>query len=316
MTFTSIRMQIGLNASPEHVFKALTDSNAVRAWFSEYAEIDLSKNQYNFWGRFTPAAPDHEDGKHTIVEHVPGDLLAYRWRTGGHETRVTIRLHPHDKGTLLSLRQVLDGEIGSEGGVAEDFWFLSLENLRRYLDGKACDARIDFTNVMRGDIRHETEIDAPVHRVWQVLTDPDELNRWIATQANVQLEKGGQYNLGWVQDGVDYGAAQIIDIIPEQKIAIENPPGMFPNPTVVTWEMKENNGKTWLTFTHSGFDAEQDVSGLYTGWRNFVNWVRSVSEYGAAWYPPIPALNPGTVAYPASIYSAQDQVVKELRETA
>ena len=91
--------------------------------------------------------------------------------------------------------------------------------------------------------------------------------------------------------------------------------GMVENPTIVTWEMKENNGKTWLTFTHSGFEADHDVSGLYTGWRNFVNWVRSVSEYGAAWYPPIAVLNPG-MGYPASMYSAQDQIVEELRETA
>ena len=317
---TSIRMQIVLNADPERVFTALTDSNAVRTWFSEYAEIDLSKNQYDFWGRFTPTAPDREAGRHTIVEQSANELLAFRWRAGGNaggnDTRVTFQLHPHDKGTLLSMRQVPDGEAGSELGVAEDFWFLSLENLRRYLDGKACDAHIDFSNPMRGDIHHETEIDAPAHRVWQVLTDTDELNRWIATQANIQLEKDGLYSLGWIQDGTDFSAGKIIEIVPDQKLAIEDPPGMFPYATVIAWEMKENNGKTWLTFTQSGFDADQDVSGLWTGWRNFVNWVRSVSEYGAAWYPPISALNPDTIGYPATFYSAQDQIVEELRQTA
>jgi uncharacterized protein YndB with AHSA1/START domain len=308
-------MQIVLNAEPERVFKALTDSTALHLWFSEYAEIDLSKNQYDFWGKFTPAAPDHEGGKHTILEQKVGELLAYGWRAGGYDTRVTFRLHPHDKGTLLSLRQLGEGEGGSEQGVAEDFWFLSLENLRRYLDGKACDARIDFTNPMRGDIHHETEIDASAQRVWQVLTDPNELNRWIATQANVQLEKEGQYSLGWIQDGTDFSASIIIEIVPNEKLAIEDPPGMSEKPTVITWEMKENKGKTWLTFTHSGFDADQDVSGLYKGWRSFVNWVRSVSEYGAAWYPPVAVLNPDTVGYPATMYSAQDQIVQELRET-
>lgn len=317
MTVPSIRMQIVLNAAPDRVFKALTDSNAVRAWWSEHAEIDLSKNQYDFWGRFTPAAPDREAGQHTIVEQVAGEMLAYRWRAGEHDTRVTFRLHPHVQGTLLTLRQAPDGEVGSELGVAEDFWFLSLENLRRYLDGKASDARIDFTNTMRGDIRHETEIDAPVHRVWEVLTDPDELNRWIATQANVHLEKDGVYSLGWIFDGTDYSATKIIDLIPDQKLALENPPmpGVSEKPTVITWEMKENNGKTWLTFTHSGFEADQDMSGLYTGWRNFVNWVRSVAEYGAAWHPPTAVLNPGA-GYPASMYSAQDQIAEELRATA
>ncbi len=315
MTFTPIRMQIVLSAEPDRVFEALTDANALRAWFSEYAEIDLTQNRYDFWGRFTPTAPDREAGKHTIVDHVSGELLTFRWRAGEYDTRVTFRLHPHNKGTLLTLRHVPDGGVGSETGVAEDFWFLSLENLRRYLDGKASDARIDFTNAMRGDIHHETEIDAPAHRVWQVLTDPDELNRWIATQADVHLEKDGLYSLGWIQDGTDYSATKIVDIVPDQKLALENPPGMSENPTVVTWEMKENNGKTWLTFTHSGFEADQDVSGLYTGWRNFVNWVRSVADYGAAWYPPIAVLNPG-MGYPASMYSAQDQIVEELRETA
>lgn len=314
MTFTSIRMQIGLNAGPERVFKALTDSNAVRAWFSEYAEIDLGANRYDFWGRFTPAAPDREAGRHAVVEQVPGERLAYRWRAGGSDTRVTFRLHPHDKGTLLALRHDPDGEAGSEQGVAEDFWFLSLENLRRHLDGRASDARIDFTNPMRGDIRHQIEIDAPPHRVWKVLTDPDELNRWIATHATVQLEKDGLYSLGWIQDDTDFSASKVIDVVPDHRLSLEDPPGMFEYPTVITWEMKENNGKTTLTFTHSGFDADQDVSGLHTGWLNFVSWVRSVSEYGAAWVPPIPA-SPASVGYPAAIYSAQDQVLPELRES-
>jgi len=83
---------------------------------------------------------------------------------------------------------------------------------------------------------------------------------------------------------------------------------------VVTWEMKENNGKTWLTFTHSGFDADQNVSELHSGWRNFVNWVRSVSEYGAAWYVPVSALSEGAIGYPATIFSAQNQLAAELRE--
>jgi uncharacterized protein YndB with AHSA1/START domain len=309
-------MQIGLSGDPERVFKALTDSDAVRAWFCENAEIDLSKSQYDFWGKFTPGVPDRDAGNHAIVDNVPNELLAFRWRVNGHDTRVTFRLHPHEKGTLLTLRHVQDGESGTESGVPEDFWFLALENLRRYLDGKASDARIDFTSSMRGDIHHETEIDAPPDRVWHVLTNPDEVNRWIATQATIQLEKDGQYSLGWIQDGTDYGALKILEVVPDQKLIIESPPFMTELPTVTTWEMKENNGKTWLTFTHSGFGDDQDVSGLHMGWRNFINWVRSVSEYGAAWTPPITVLAPDTIGYPASMYRGQNELAEELRDTA
>jgi uncharacterized protein YndB with AHSA1/START domain len=313
--FSTTRIQIGLNAEPERVFRALTDSTALHAWFSEHAEVDLTRNQYDFWGKFTPRAPDRDAGRHAIVESVPGQVLAYRWQVGGDGTRVTYRLHPHAGGTILTMRHAPDGEQSPEPGGFEDFWFLSLENLRRYLDGKPSDARADYTNPMRGDIRHETEIDAPLARVFEVLTTPDELNRWIATHAKVQPEKDGDYNLGWMYEGADMGASKIIDIEPNHQLVLGLPPDpMSQKATVVTWVMRENNGKTWLTFTHSGFDADQDVSGLFTGWRNFVNWVRSVSEYGAAWQPPISVLKPDSLGYPGAMYAAQDQIIEELRE--
>jgi uncharacterized protein YndB with AHSA1/START domain len=315
--FSTTRIQIGLNATPERVFRALTDSTALRAWFSEQAEVDLSRNQYDFWGRFTPKAPDRDAGRHAIVDSVPGHSLAYRWQVGGDSTRVTYRLHPHASGTILTLRHGPDGEQSLEPGGFEDFWFLSLENLRRYLDGKASDARVDYTNPMRGDIHHETEIDAPASSVFQVLTSPDELNRWIATHAKVEPEKGGAYNLGWMYDGEDLGASKILDIVPNQRLTLDLPPDPYSQkPTVITWVMQENNGKTWLTFTHSGFDADQDVGGLYTGWRNFVNWVRSAAEYGPAWQPPIAVLKPDTIGYPGAMFAAQNQLVPELRAEA
>ncbi|MEZ4671929.1 MAG: SRPBCC domain-containing protein [Anaerolineae bacterium] len=312
--FSTTRIQIGLNARPERVFRALTESTALCAWFSEHAEIDLTHNQYDFWGKFTPKAPDRNVGRHAIVESIPGQMLAYRWQVDGDSTRVTYRLYPRENGTILTMQHAPDGEQSPEPGGFEDFWFLSLENLRRYLDGKPSDARADYTNPMRGDIRHETEIDAPLTRVFEVLTNPDELNRWIATNAKVQPEKGGEYNLGWMYEGEDMGASKIIDIEANHQIVLDLPPDPYSQKaTVLTWVMRENNGKTWLTFTHSGFDADQDVGGLYTGWRNFVNWVRSVSEYGAAWQPPISVLKPDSIGYPGAMYAAQDQIVEELR---
>ena len=313
--FSTTRLQIGLNADPERVFQALTDAAALQIWFCEQAEVDVSSKQYDFWGKFTPKAPDRDAGKHTIVEYDTEKVMAYQWKVGGDGTRVTFRLYPQANGTILTLRHAPDGEQAEEPGGFEDFWFLSLENLRRYLDGKPSDARVDYTNPMRGDIRHETEIDASAARVYEILTNPDEVNRWIATNAKIRQEKGGEYNLGWMYEGEDVGASKIIDIVPNQQISLELPPDPYAeHGTVITWSMHENNGKTWLTFTQSGFDADADVSGIYSGWRNFVNWARSVAEYGAAWQPPISVLNPDAIAYPAAMYAAQDQIVAELRE--
>ena len=94
-----------------------------------------------------------------------------------------------------------DGVVAETQNGSEDFWFLALENLRRYADGKESDARVDYSNPTRGDIRHETEVDAPASRVFNVLTNPDEMNRWIATDAKVSLEQGGDHNFGWMLRG-------------------------------------------------------------------------------------------------------------------
>jgi hypothetical protein len=81
----------------------------------------------------------------------------------------------------------------------------------------------------------------------------------------------------------------------------------------MSWELEESGGKTRVIFTHSGFADDADVSGVYTGWRSFLNWVRSIAEYGADWQPPITVLKPDAIAYPKVMYAAQAQLVDSLR---
>jgi hypothetical protein len=76
----------------------------------------------------------------------------------------------------------------------EDFWFLSLENLRRHLDGKP-PVRCDYSQSMLGDIHHTIEIDAPPEAVYETLIKPEQLNRWIASNASVEPQIGGNYDL-------------------------------------------------------------------------------------------------------------------------
>lgn len=312
--FHEVRLQIKLSHPPERVFAALTDARTLEAWFCEHAEI--SAEQYAFWGRFTPEAPDRDSGAHPLVTQASPRELVYDWRLKGAATRVTVKLLPRETGTLLTVRQTAADETEVTGSYhLEDFWFLVLENLRRYLDGKPCDARVDYTQPMTGDIHHETEVDAPPERVFEVLLRPDELERWIATHATVEREIGGMYSFGW-WDG-DTGM-KIVDLVENEKLSLSNPEDpQYGNAnrseTVITWTLEGSGGKTRLTFTHSGFDADEDVSGLYTGWRSFVNWVRSLAEYGADWQPPIAALAPDAVAYPASIFHAQGEIADELK---
>lgn len=311
--FDPVRMQIRLVATPERVFEALTNAQALEAWFCEYA--DITRQYYSFWGRFSPEAPNRETGQHPLIAQTFARELIYDWHLKGAETRVTIKLLPHDSSTLLLLWHSASETSDDHFYHLEDFWFLALENLRRYLDGKPSDARVDYTNAMRGDIHHETLVDAPPERVFEVLLRPEEVERWIATHATIEPVIGGKFDIGW---GESTQGVKILDLIPNEKLSMSVPEDPnYGNPnraeTIMTWTLEESGGKTRLTFTQSGFDSDEDVSHIYTGWRSFLNWVRSVAEYGAKWQPPLVVLSADSVAYPASIVRAQSEIVEELK---
>ena len=305
---TVLRMQIKLDAALSKVYEALTEDAALTAWFTEFSAVDVAENAYDFWGRFTPGAPKREEGHHPITEHRVGRLLSYDWPQEEGPTNVRLMLREREPNvTILTLHQA-NADVGQHHAyplAPEDFWFLSLENLRRYLDGKACDARVDFSKSMKGDITHVIDIDADAGTVFEVLLSPKQLERWIASKATVEPHVGGKIDLGW---GEGVGAIKILELDPNKKLAYQwDEDGETGQATTVTWTLEEGSGQTRLTFTHSGFDDETDNSGIYAGWRNFQSWVRSIAEYGDNWQPAVKLLtNPDHAAwYPKSINDAQ-----------
>lgn len=296
------QIQIILQSSPERIFRALTET--LPEWFAEYADVSIAEKRYDFWGRFTPEAPDRDAGKHGLHE---GDLskgLKYDWVLGGRQTTVEIRLHPRgDQQMLVVHHEELNPTHTIDHFTTEDFWFLSLENLRRHLDGKA-PVRCDFSASMRGDIQHTVEIQGSREAVFEKFIKPEELNRWIASNAVVEPYVGGKYDFGW--EGA--GPVKILELKPNEKIAYSWPERGFD--TIVTWTLEESGGKTRLTLVHSGFAPDTENGGLYTGWLNFASWVKSMVEYGASWQAPILRLRPGTEAfYAKAIGDGQTELV-------
>jgi uncharacterized protein YndB with AHSA1/START domain len=311
-----VRMQLKLNVTPEQAMAALVSADALKQWFSEFAAVALDTKTYDFWGRFTPGAPaTQSDGHHPLTDYTAQRQLAYDWNVKDAQTNVLFKLLRRDDHTILTLRHrgASDGSHSWSEWTLEDFWFLSLENLRRHLDGKPAEARIDFSANMNGDIRHETEVDAPASKVFDVLIRPEQLERWIASRSTVEPKIGGIFDLGWT--GVP--AAKILDIVPDKKLALSSTDrdGDQPVDTVISWTLEENNGKTRVTFVHSGFRPDKPNGGIKAGWRNFLNFVRSIAEYGDNWQPPISVVAPEMVPYyNAAIGKGQAEIVPELKE--
>lgn len=297
-----LQIQMALDIAPDVVYHALTDSVALSAWFAEYADVALAEKRYDFWGRFTPDVPDQAGGRHPITSAVANHRLSYQWSIKGQPTTVDYLVGAKDGKTVLVVQQdnlnpdQLTFELANE-----DFWFLSLENLRRHLDGKPV-TRCDFTMSMFGDVQHSAEIDAPAETVWDALISPAQVNRWIASSASIEPRVGGRYDLGW---GEGLAAVKILELIPNEKLAYTwSERGA--EDTVVTWTLAGSGGKTRLTLIHSGFADSDDNAGIKVGWLNFLSWVRSLSEYGAGWQPAIKRLQPQSQPYyAAGIWAAQ-----------
>ena len=306
-----IHLQQTLTATPEAIYHNLTDTRRLAAWFAEHADIALPKAQYDFWGRFTSGTPNRDGGRHRLLTAQAPTALSYDWRHQDVDTIVDIRLVPRGAETTVIVEHFAPGPDGTERAdapIPEGFWFLSLENLRRAVDGRD-DAvvRLDFTASMLGDVTHTVEIDASSEAVFKALIEPEQMNRWIASHAVVEPHAGGRYDLGWT----GYGLFKILELVPNQRLALmddDNPEAESHN--VLTWTLEGSQGRTRLTLVHSGFAPDTDNSGIYTGWLNFMNWLKSLVEYGPAWQPtlkPLPAeMFP---YYPASISSRQSDLL-------
>jgi uncharacterized protein YndB with AHSA1/START domain len=157
---------------------------------------------------------------------------------------------------------------------------------------------------MAGDIEHTIDIDAPAHRVFEVLMKPAELERWIARRSTVEPRINGTYDLGW--EGM--GGMKIVDLDADKKLAYAMP-GMDGSDSIVTWTLAESGGKTRLTIVHSGFGLDEQVGGLKAGWRNFQSWVRSIAEYGADWEPAIVPIPPNVTSYPRLMGDLQTELI-------
>jgi uncharacterized protein YndB with AHSA1/START domain len=296
-----LQIQLALTAPPERIFRALTDE--LPDWFAEHADVSLNERRYDFWGRYTPEVPDRDAGRHPLSEVHPDRGLSFDWTLRNEQTTVRVDLIAQQGQTVLILRQnASSGSHGLGDYTFEDFWFLSLENLRRHLDSKL-PVRCDFSTLpATGDVRHSVDIDAPRETVFEALIKPEQLNRWIASNATIEPQVGGDFDLGWGV-GVPF---KILELVPDEKLSYswlgegDNPP------TIVTWTLEDSGGKTRLTLVHSGFAPDAPTGGIQAGWLNFSSWVKSVAEYGASWQPAIKLLKSDTLPYyPASVGAAQ-----------
>ena len=276
-----IEAKLTVAAAPQQLFRTLTSPQELTQWFCEHADVSLEARQYDFWGRFTPEAPRHECGHHPLLSLDPDRSFTFGWRLGGMETTVEVHLESQQGITQVTL--VHEGIPPHESGEANlaDFWALSLENLRSWVERGVVGPRCDFSVASHGDVHLSIDITAPREAVYAALIHPDELERYIATHATVELRTQGRYSFGWKGSG----PLKILELASNERLsyswAYEDQPE-----TVVTWTLEGSRGKTRLTLVHSGFGDRK--SGSYkAGWLKFLTHLKNLVEVGNRWQRPI-----------------------------
>jgi uncharacterized protein YndB with AHSA1/START domain len=132
-------------------------------------------------------------------------------------------------------------------------------------------------------IEREVVIDAPVSRVWSLITEAEHLGTWFADSgAEIDLVSGGRLELRWAEHGTSRGVIEQVE--PERRLSFrwapfKDPGGAEPtegNATLVEFTLESQGEGTRLSVVESGFagldtSPEQRSRNLYgntEGWRH------------------------------------------------
>ncbi|MDH5606118.1 MAG: SRPBCC domain-containing protein [Anaerolineae bacterium] len=274
----NIVVQVKIKASAQDIYWALTDESELAQWFSEFVHISLDDGRYEFWGRLTPGNPSSEEAQQKIITANPGREIAFEWSFRGALTRVQFMLVEEGQITLVKLlhsglpaRQ--EGEFS-----AADFWMISLENLRSWVERKEIGVRCDFSKPQVGEVLLGVDIKASPAEVFETLINPEKLKRYIGENPLVEPEIGGKYSFGWDEGG----PVKILSLTPNKELSYTWTYPPEPD-TVVSWKLEGSGGKTRLTIVHSGFTRERRMDDYQVGWLHFLNRIKFLSELSDAW---------------------------------
>jgi uncharacterized protein YndB with AHSA1/START domain len=142
-------------------------------------------------------------------------------------------------------------------------------------------------------IEREIVINAPVERVWTLITEAEHVGRWFGDAgAEIDLRPGGAMAVRWAESGANRG--RVVAVEPHTRFSyrwapFEDPGGEEPvegNSTLVEFTLAPEGDGTRLRVVESGFASlaaseEQRVknhAGNTEGWRRELDELRQYAE--------------------------------------
>ena len=102
----------------------------------------------------------------------------------------------------------------------------------------------------------ERTLNAPMARVWQALTDVDQMRQWYFDLKEFRAEVGFEFDFVVEHEGNRYHhLCKVIEVIPEKKIAYTWRYKDAPGDSLVRIELSPTGNRTQLKLTHAGIES-------------------------------------------------------------
>jgi uncharacterized protein YndB with AHSA1/START domain len=102
----------------------------------------------------------------------------------------------------------------------------------------------------------ERTFNAPVARVWEALTDVDEMRQWYFDLKEFKPERGFEFEFSVEHQGMTYHhLCKVTEVIPQKKLAYTWRYKGEPGDSLVTFELFAEGDRTRLKLTHEGIET-------------------------------------------------------------
>ena len=122
----------------------------------------------------------------------------------------------------------------------------------------------------------ERTFNAPVARVWNALTDVEQMRAWYFDLKEFKPEVGFQFEFTVEHEGVKYHhLCEVTDVAPQKKLAYSWRYKGQPGDSLVTFELSAKGDKTRLKLTHEALEtfpktAAYARKNFETGWTQII----------------------------------------------
>jgi uncharacterized protein YndB with AHSA1/START domain len=126
-------------------------------------------------------------------------------------------------------------------------------------------------------------IKEPASRVWQALTDKNQMKEWYFDIPDFELREGAVFNFYEPGDAKQYHhRCRILEIVPEKKLSHTwTHPSHSKGESILTWMLEEANGITEVTLHHEGTENFADAGPEFApenyqmGWDGFISILKN-----------------------------------------